>query len=273
MVDLQPFRPIDSLRRLEAEFTAQAEASGGSFEALGSLGCEALRLGDPDQLVYLVKAVMGPAPFDEGPQDYRLKLSAKARKPVIIDLTCASRDFGTLSDLETLVQAAGGIVQTSKTSAGHNVKITLPLAEAAVDQLESATVKPEESAPLAGLRILIADDSATNRLVLEEMLSDTQAILTSVTDGREALDAWLSREFDFLLLDISMPVMDGVTAIREIRRHEAQKGATRPIPAIAVTANALVNQIADYLEAGFDTHLAKPFRRRDLLHAIQTLRL
>ena len=272
VVDLQPFRPIDTLRRLEAEYSAQAEAGGCSFEALGSLGCENPRLGNPDHIYALVQTVMGSTPFASPNHDYRLKLSAKTRRPLVIEISCASREIGTNPALEVMVESAGGSIQRSQGLSGYSVKISLPLEEAPADILEKAADKPEENASLEGLRILIADDSATNRLVLEEMLSDTHAVLTSVTDGQEALNAWLTQEFDFLLLDISMPTMDGVSTIREIRRHEAAKGC-RPIPAIAVTANALVNQIADYLEAGFDTHLAKPFRRRDLLHAIQTLRL
>lgn len=272
MVELLAFKPIDSLRLLEADYSAKAEEYGCSFEALGSLGCEIARFGNPEQIITLVQTVMGSTPFAHGHHDYRLKLSAKARKPVVIDLSCATREIGTNPALETLVEAAGGVLQRSQGLAGYSVKITLPLPEAHIDEASNPASPPEETASLAGLRILIADDSATNRLVLEEMLSETQAVLTSVVDGQMALEAWLREEFDFLLLDISMPVMDGVSAIREIRRLEAQQGR-RPLPAIAVTANALVNQIADYLEAGFDTHLAKPFRRRDLLHAIQTLRI
>jgi CheY-like chemotaxis protein len=71
-------------------------------------------------------------------------------------------------------------------------------------------------------------------------------------------------------MDISMPVMDGVTALSEIRDQEYRQGLSS-VSVIAVTANAMPHQVADYLIAGFDTHLAKPFKRAELLHAILTL--
>ena len=73
--------------------------------------------------------------------------------------------------------------------------------------------------------------------------------------------------YDMLLLDITMPVLDGMSALSEIRQLETGPA----VPAIAVTANAMPNQVADYIMGGFDTHLAKPFKRKDLLHAIRSL--
>jgi CheY-like chemotaxis protein len=96
-----------------------------------------------------------------------------------------------------------------------------------------------------------------------------------VEDGVEAISAWERAQaqnspFDLLLLDITMPVMDGLRALAEIRHREG-RGKMPPVPAIAVTANAMPNQVADYIMGGFDTHLAKPFKRKELLHAVKTL--
>ena len=73
-----------------------------------------------------------------------------------------------------------------------------------------------------------------------------------------------------LLLDITMPVRDGLSALTEIRAAETAKGL-RAVPAIAVTANAMSHQIADYIMGGFSTHLAKPIKQVDLFHAINTI--
>jgi CheY-like chemotaxis protein len=121
----------------------------------------------------------------------------------------------------------------------------------------------------------VADDSPTNLMVITEMLTETGMKITQVENGREALDAWcdhMNRDqaFDIILMDISMPVMDGVSALSEIRTLEEARGMP-PVPVIAVTANAMPHQVADYLIAGFDTHLAKPFKQAELLHAITTL--
>lgn len=270
-MNVSPFRPIEVLRKLEADYGPMAETVGARFEAFNSLGCEKGRMGDADALEKVLRQIIGPAPFQNGDSSLRLKLSAKADKPVTVEIVSSTSRLAADEAVERAVAAMGGSVSVVAGPSSQTVRLTLPLDEVELDCVEQDVRPQEESASLAGTRILIADDSPTNRLVLEEMLADTKAELVSVNDGKEALDRWRSDQFDLLLLDISMPVMDGVTAIREIRATEQEKALT-PTPAIAVTANALVNQVADYLVAGFDTHLAKPFRRKDLMHAILTLR-
>ena len=262
---------MDVLRQIEDEFAPKAESVGATFEAFSSLGSDKGRKGDGEAVGRIVRQIVGPSPFGSSGSGLRLKVSAKTGKPVVIEIVSATGALAVGAETAALVAAMNGTVSETQAALGGTVRLTLPL-----DETEAAAVEPEaqpqeENASLAGTRILIADDSPTNRLVLEEMLADTGAGLVSVNDGKEALDAWRASAFDLLLLDISMPVMDGVTAIREIRAAEQERGMP-PTPAIAVTANALVNQVADYLVAGFDTHLAKPFRRKDLMHAILTLR-
>lgn len=269
-VGASTFRPVDVLRQIEVRLAEKAEAVGASFEAFSSLGCEKGRVGEPDLLMQIMVQIIGEAPFSSTDSSMRLKFSAKAGKPVVIEIMASDAGLTLSAETTGQINAMGGSASLATNAMGEVVKITLPLQEAGLDEIEPEETAQEETASLAGTRILIADDSPTNRLVLEEMLADTKAELTSVNDGKEALDAWQGSTFDLLLLDISMPVMDGVTAIREIRACEKQRGMTAT-PAIAVTANALVNQVADYLVAGFDTHLAKPFRRKDLMHAIMTL--
>ncbi|MBK5927763.1 response regulator, partial [Rhodobaculum claviforme] len=120
---------------------------------------------------------------------------------------------------------------------------------------------------LGGLRLLAADDNATNRQVLAAMLRPTGAALTLVADGAQAVDAWAPGRFDVLLLDISMPVMDGVTALARIAGHAAAAGVAPP-PALAVTANVMPHQLHEYLAAGFAGHAGKPFRSAQLIAAI-----
>jgi len=112
---------------------------------------------------------------------------------------------------------------------------------------------------LEGLRILAAEDNATNQLVLKTVLHSLGLAPLIVDDGQKAVDAWSRAPFDLILMDIQMPVMDGVAATREIRRREAESGAART-PIVALSANAMKHQVAEYLAAGMDGHLAKPIQ-------------
>jgi signal transduction histidine kinase/CheY-like chemotaxis protein len=125
---------------------------------------------------------------------------------------------------------------------------------------------------LAGLRALAADDNATNRLILEAMLGRLGVAVQMAADGRSAVAAWAPGAADLLLLDISMPGMDGMETLAAIRARERAAGLP-PAPAVAITANAMSHQVADYLAAGFSAHVGKPFRREDLAAAILALGL
>ena len=127
-----------------------------------------------------------------------------------------------------------------------------------------AAPRPAVPAGLNGMRLLAADDNATNKLVLKAMLRDTGIELTLVENGQQAVDACAAGDFDLLLLDISMPVMDGPTALGLIRAA-AQAAGRLPPPAIAFTANVMAHQVAAYREAGFADCVAKPLKREVLL--------
>ena len=114
------------------------------------------------------------------------------------------------------------------------------------------------------LRVLLADDHATNRKVVELILGQAPVELTAVENGALALEACRSGEFDLILMDMQMPVMDGLEAVREIRLHEAVTGVDRT-PVVMLTANALPEHVAAGAAAGADRHLSKPFNAQDLL--------
>ena len=117
------------------------------------------------------------------------------------------------------------------------------------------------------LRVLVADDHPTNRAVLEVILGLIEAEMVSVEDGAQALAAFTSGDFDIVLMDLQMPVMDGFTAIREIRRFETDTGRRRT-PILAVSANAMSEHIAASRAAGADQHIAKPVVPDALLRAM-----
>jgi CheY-like chemotaxis protein len=117
------------------------------------------------------------------------------------------------------------------------------------------------------LRVLLADDHATNRAVVEVILGLIDVDLVQVEDGLQAVNAFKSDDFDVVLMDLAMPVMDGLTAIREIRKFEQEHGRHR-VPVLAVTANAMSEHVQASRAAGADHHIAKPIIPDLLIGAI-----
>lgn len=115
------------------------------------------------------------------------------------------------------------------------------------------------------LRVLVAEDNATNRIVLKSLLKKYPLDLTMTVNGTEAVTAWRDSRFDIILMDVNMPEMDGIEATKVIRHEE--KGLPCRIPIIGMSANAMSHQVETYLGAGMDEHMAKPLRRGDIVAA------
>jgi PAS domain S-box-containing protein len=118
------------------------------------------------------------------------------------------------------------------------------------------------------LNILVADDYADNRLLVQAFLKGSPCALTFVEDGQRALERFVGTSFDLVLMDVQMPNMDGLEATRRIRAWEGEHRRTRT-PIIALTANASAEAIEASLAAGCDAHLLKPISKRGLLSAIE----
>lgn len=127
---------------------------------------------------------------------------------------------------------------------------------------------PAVAAPVRPLHVLLAEDSPDNRALIEIYFEGSPHRLTSASNGRAAADACASTRFDVILMDICMPVMDGLTATRTIRALEREKGAT-PVPIIALSANATMDNAELSRQAGCDTQLAKPISKVKLFKTIQ----
>ena len=115
--------------------------------------------------------------------------------------------------------------------------------------------------------ILIADDYDDNRELLRLMLLPEGYRVREARDGRECIDSALADPPDMLLVDLSMPVLDGWGVLSELRAE----GSTRRLPLVAVTAFASEQDRRRALEAGFDAYLSKPFRTKDLLELVRNL--
>ncbi|TDY36878.1 response regulator [Janthinobacterium sp. 75] len=117
-------------------------------------------------------------------------------------------------------------------------------------------------------RVLLAEDNRVNVEVALAMLDSLGLDVVCAGNGEEALQAAQAEDFDLILMDCQMPVMDGFAATAEIRRHEQQCGHARVLPIVAITANALQGDREACLAAGMDDYLSKPFTQQDLGHTI-----
>jgi CheY-like chemotaxis protein len=122
-------------------------------------------------------------------------------------------------------------------------------------------------AAIGGLRILLADDSEDNRFLIVCYLRDTGATLEIAENGEMALQMFREKPYDVVLMDMEMPVMDGATATRAIRRWEEEQGVP-PTPVYALTAHAFVDMVARGQEFGFTAMLTKPIRKAALLEVL-----
>ncbi|KQY75251.1 hypothetical protein ASD25_11875 [Brevundimonas sp. Root1423] len=170
-----------------------------------------------------------------------------------------------------LAEMMGGDLDCeSEPGGGSAFMLTIPFR--AVDKPEAAalaTAEAEDGGQPA-IRVLLADDHPVNRKVVELILAQAPVELVSVEDGAQAVQACRDGDYDLILMDMQMPVMDGLTATREIRLHEAAMGLGRT-PVVMLTANALPEHISMAEAAGADRHLAKPFDAAELLKLVVAL--
>jgi PAS domain S-box-containing protein len=175
------------------------------------------------------------------------------------------RDLAELMDGEITVSSVVGV--------GSTFVLKLPLRRA---DAEPARAVQEALAPLpspAGdrpLRILAAEDNPMNQLVLTTLLGAAGLEPVLVSNGEEAVKAFEDQPWDLILMDVQMPVMDGLDAARAIRAAERAAGRA-PTPIIALTANAMQHQLDEYRACGMTATVSKPVEIRALLATIQAV--
>ncbi len=122
---------------------------------------------------------------------------------------------------------------------------------------------PEEA--VTGLRILVAEDNPVNQMLIKQVLSKWSVEFTICNNGKEAVEQTEQTEYDILLMDLQMPVMDGITAAHEIRNGNS---INKDIPIVALTADAFIDTRQRVIDEGFNDYLTKPFKREELLNKL-----
>ena len=287
---------IESLMTgVQATFTTLASEKDVSFQLAVSPKALGLWRGDPTrvrQVVYnlvsnavkftargevrvAVRREGGALVFevaDTGPGIAEDRLGSLFHKFVQEDASTTRRYGGSglglaiCRELATLMGGEVGVVSSVGEGSTFTVRLPLSRAEGALP----ASVSMEITAPSGDLRILAAEDNPMNQLVLKTLMAQLGVEVRCVNDGQAACDAAAEQEWDVILMDVQMPVMDGPTAARWIREREEAEGLRRT-PIIALTANAMAHHAAEYTSAGMDVLVPKPLELERLIGAIQAV--
>jgi len=296
----EPFDLATSVNACGALFDAAAQAKGLDLEVAIAPDALGAYVGDAARLRQILSNLLGNAVKFTQEGSVRLTVHAH-RGETSSELRFEVRDTGIGFDAETKArlfsrfEQADGSITRRFGGSGLGLSISRSLAEAMGGRLE-ADAEPGEGAvftlilelprgegaldlwdeaappeptvdPLTGMRVLLAEDHPTNRRVVELILSATGVDLTCVENGVEAVAAFRSQVFDHILMDMQMPLLDGLAAVEEIRRLERAAGAV-PTPIHMLTANAMPEHVNASLAAGADGHLSKPILADALLECL-----
>jgi signal transduction histidine kinase/ActR/RegA family two-component response regulator len=184
-----------------------------------------------------------------------------------------TREYGGtglgLAIVARLVKEMGGeITVATEVGKGSTFVFTVKL-EAASSYHEPVSSSDSNAYPRLNrqLRLLVADDVAVNRVLLRALLRHLPYEIDEVESGSQAIEKVIASKYDAVLMDMQMPAQDGYEATSAIRKWEREHGMNR-VPIIALTASALDTDVERARKAGCDAHVSKPFRREDLLRAL-----
>lgn len=179
---------------------------------------------------------------------------------------------------KSVVDLMGGVISVESApgqGSRFEVMLEFPIdTEAALVQKPEIDDAPADNSLLCGMKFLCAEDNEINSEILQMLLESKGATCTIYPDGQQIVDAFAKvkpGDYDMILMDVQMPVMDGLEATRRIRSSENPLGKT--IPILAMTANAFLEDMQKSKEAGMDEHLSKPVDIAMLEQAVRRFRI
>jgi PAS domain S-box-containing protein len=290
------FDLVELVEGAHAAFISTAKGKGLSFVLAIDPNAEGVYLGDPTRVRQILYNLISNAlkftqlggmrvHVSRSDDEVRLEVSdtgigmnpqARARvfsKFVQADTSTTRQYGGTGLGLSICRELAllmdGDVEVTSELGEGSVFTARLPLRWLHQRQaVAPASAQPDQATRHGDIKVLAAEDNAMNQLVLKTLLNQAGVEPTLVANGRDCLDAWEAEDWDVILMDVLMPIMDGPTATRMIRAREAATKRTRT-PIIALTANAMTHQVTEYLAAGMDGHVSKPIEAGKLFRALE----
>jgi len=301
--DVRPFELEEALRNTCEAARTRAEAKGLRFETFISASCDGVFRGDPVRIGQVLGNLLnnavkfteqgnisvsaGVEEIGEGKTQLRLVVtdSGVGFAPEMAERIferfeqadiSTSRRFGGLglglSIVKRLVEMMHGTVKAvSKEGEGSSFEVLCPISRDRIAALGAITAVAVEDfdteTAIDNLRLLVAEDNPMNRRVVELLLAQSGVHITFAENGKEAVEKFSTMRFDLVLMDLQMPIMGGLAAMRAIRAWEKEQGRV-PTPMLAVSANATDEHVTEAKEAGADDHVAKPIVRETLFEAI-----
>lgn len=251
------------------------------LEQLGAWGFRVDAVASADAAMLALRAAVADSdPYDLAILDYfmpevdgemlarKIREDASIRETPLLILTSVDQPGDARKFREIGVE--GYLVKPARSSLlMSTIRQIIGAKTAATTDAADREAPAAEEAPIAvdRLRILVAEDNEVNQLVIRHMLPARQFQVTIAGDGREAVEAFESARFDVILMDVSMPVMDGFEAARAIRAIECAQSRERT-PIVCLTAHVMASDIEQSLDAGMDDFLAKPISQDKLMKVI-----
>lgn len=249
--------PVEKLEQIFVEFQQAERSTSRDYGGTG-LGLPISR--------HLVEAMGGEIHVASQPE-------RGSRFEVLLTLPLASAEEAASEISPSGTSQASGTGQERLTPAAvlpAGPAAASPKAQDGPESSPSLPIGPLQDADPARVALLVAEDNEVNRLVIRSMLPTERFNITFATNGLEAVECFAAGQFDAVLMDISMPELDGVEATRRIRSLEVGTGWART-PIVALTAHALKGDGDSFIAAGMDDWLTKPIQRERLIGLIASL--